>query len=219
MTGHAPAGAVKKRVRPSRRPFKASPGCGVVRALGMSAAWLVCCAATAGAQKADPARDASGAPRWAVDSATVTFEIRNAGFPVHGSFSGFQADVRFDAEHLEQSRIIASIDPATVETGIGIRDRHLRRHGYFDVERFGRVEMTSVRLRRPDGDTFGGTFRLRIRDVEREVDIPFTFEAAGSSARMSGSLTLDRLDWGIGEESVILSNDVTVQVQLWLARR
>jgi polyisoprenoid-binding protein YceI len=83
------------------------------------------------------------------------------------------------------------------------------------VERFGKVTMSSVRLRaRREG--FVGGFLLRIRDVEREVEVPFTFESEGWRARILGAMTIDRLDYGLGEPSVVLSDSVTIRVELML---
>jgi polyisoprenoid-binding protein YceI len=154
---------------------------------------------------------------WAVGTASVTFEIRNAGLPVRGSIGGLEATVCFDPDEPAAGRIVASVDPATIDTGIGLRDRHLARRGYFEVAKYGRIEMRSLSLDRT-GTGYTGTFALRIRDIEREVEIPFTFEGSGANARIAGSLELDRLDYGIGSESLILSDTVTITVDLTLVR-
>ena len=152
---------------------------------------------------------------WEVERASVTFEIRNAGLTVHGSFDGIYAEICFDPDAPASGSLVASIDPATIQTGIVMRDRHLKRRGYFNVEKYGRVEMRSIRLLRAR-QAFAGTFLLRIREVEREVEFPFDFAVSGGKARISGSLTIDRLDYGIGKQSLILSNDVVVRVELEL---
>jgi polyisoprenoid-binding protein YceI len=74
-----------------------------------------------------------------------------------------------------------------------------------------------VRLGR-SADGFEGLFRLRIRDVERDVTIPFAFEGDGSHGMISGELTLDRLDYDVGERSIILSDEVRVTVSARLRR-
>lgn len=155
--------------------------------------------------------------RWQVDSASVKFEIHNFGLLVRGTFDSLDADLSFDPEHPETGSLAATVDPATIRTGIELRDRHLRGRDYFHVEKYGAIELRSVRIRRARVG-YAGTFRLRIRDVEREVEIPFRFEALDSTARLSGSLTLDRLEYGIGRPSPILADEVTVTVVLRLRR-
>jgi len=154
---------------------------------------------------------------WAVDRASVTFQVRNAGLAVHGSFGGIEADVCFDPDDPESGSLVASVDPATIETGIEMRNRHLMRRGYFHVEKYGAVVIRSIRLR-ATGTGYAGTFLLSIRGVERQVEIPFVFDTSGSRARISGSLTLDRRDYGLGKRSLILADEVTVHVALTLVR-
>lgn len=169
----------------------------------------------AAAAAQSPTQAAAQPVRWQVDSAAVSFQIRNFGLPVRGSFASLEADVRFDPEHPETGTLRGTIDAATIRTGIALRDRHLKGRDYFHVEEYGSIELRSVRLWRVEAG-YAGTFRLRIRDVEREVEVPFRFEVLGSTARISGSLTLDRLDYGVGRRSRILANEVTVHVVLRL---
>jgi polyisoprenoid-binding protein YceI len=155
---------------------------------------------------------------WHVDTATVTFVVRNAGLPVQGSFDGVQARVCFDPARPVEGTLGGTIDPGTIHTGIDMRDRHLQRHGWFDVPRYGMIEMRSLRLDRA-ADGYAGTFLLRIRDVEREVKVPFGFERKDAGARIAGTLTIDRLDYGLGKPSVVLSDDVEITVVLDLLPR
>lgn len=165
----------------------------------------------------DAASGQAGA--WTVEEAEVAFEIRNAGLPVVGSFGGVHAIVCFDPLRPRDGRLEGRIDPSTIDTGIAIRDRHLLRREYFWVDRFGPVQMRSLRIGPAgSGEGFEGRFLLRIRDVEREVLVPFTFETWGSEARLAGQLTLNRLDYGLGGKSLILADDVRVRVVLGLER-
>ena len=131
-------------------------------------------------------------PQWQVDSASVAFDITNAGLPVHGSFAGLEADVRFDPDNPGHSKILASIDASTVDAGISLRNKHLRKHAYFYVDRYPSIRMESVRIEKKNSDTYNGTFE--------------------------GLLTINRLDFGIGESSVILSNIVTVHLIVEVSR-
>lgn len=154
----------------------------------------------------------TAAPPWIVEDASVTFVIRNAGISVDGRFEAVELDVRFDPDAPETASLWGSVDPSTIKTGIAFRDRHLQGREFFHVSRYGDVELESLGVKRVD-DHFEGTFRLRIRDVERDVTIPFTFETDGSMATLAGELTVERLDYDVGEESIILSDQVTVSVQ------
>jgi polyisoprenoid-binding protein YceI len=165
-----------------------------------------------------PASLGAQSPVWQVDSASIRFEIRNAGLPVHGSFRGLVADIRFDPAHPEAGALTASVDARTINTGISFRDRHLQRREYFHVEEYGALELRSLRLWKA-GAGYAGTFRLKIRAVERDIEIPFDFEQTGNRSRLCGKLTLDRLEYGIGKPSRILADEVRVEVVAWLILR
>lgn len=149
---------------------------------------------------------------WVVVDASVTFVIRNAGLPVEGSFESVEMEVRFDPTAPERGSLSGSVDPSTIKTGIAFRDRHLQGREFFHVARFGDIELRSLEVKRVN-DGFEGLFRLRIRDVERNVRIPFTFETDGPVAILAGELTLDRLAYDVGEPSIILSDEVRVSVE------
>lgn len=159
--------------------------------------------------------DVRAQTQWQVDSASIRFEIRNAGLPVRGSFSGLHAEAGFDPTMPGRGAVVASIDAATIETGIGLRDRHLRRPGYFDVERYPRMRLESVRLTSADKPgRYTGIFILEIKGTRREVSFPFTFTTAGPAGRFAATFTIDRRDFGIGESSIILADDVTIYVDV-----
>lgn len=157
---------------------------------------------------------AAAQPRWQVDGASVVFEIKNAGFAVRGSFSGLAADLRFDPDHPENSVILASIDSATVDAGIELRNRHLRKRDYFDVAQYPHIRMRALRVEKLGPGAFTGTFALDLKETRREITMPFTFSRHAGSATLTGEFILDRLDYGIGERSVILADEVIVRVSV-----
>jgi len=158
-------------------------------------------------------------PQWQVDSASVAFEITNAGLPVHGTFAGLEADVRFDPDDPAHSAILASVDASTVDAGIGLRNKHLRKRDYFYVNRYPRIRVESMHIEQAGADAYLGTFLLDVKGVQREVAVPFTFTSHDRNGRLSGTFTINRLDFGVGESSLILANDVTLSVILDVSRQ
>jgi polyisoprenoid-binding protein YceI len=155
-------------------------------------------------------------PKWHVATASVTFEIKNAGLPVQGSFEGLEADLRFDPAQPTRSRIIASVDAATVTSGIRLRDKHLRGRDYFDVAHYPRIHLECVRIEKAEGKALRGRFRLQIKDVAQEVTMPLTFTRAEHGGRLAGHFRINRLDFGLGEKSLILADTVTVRLAVHL---
>jgi polyisoprenoid-binding protein YceI len=73
---------------------------------------------------------------WQVNSSSINFKIKNAGFTVDGAFSGLSGKIIFDASKGFGNSIDASIDAKTINTGNGTRDGHLKKTDYFDVVNF-----------------------------------------------------------------------------------
>ena len=154
------------------------------------------------------------AQQWEVKTAAIKFEINNAGFPVSGSFSGLEADIHFDPKRPEKGSILASVDATTIDTGIDLRNKHLKKGDYFDVENYPRISMTSVSMKKIDKGAYQGVFKVQIKDLSKEVPLHFSLNEEGSNAKLAGDFQLNRLDFGLGEESIILANEVKVLLEL-----
>src|SRR5262249_28476360 len=77
------------------------------------------------------------AGRWAVDLAhsSVTFSIRHLGVSkVRGRFNAFDAEVVI-GDTLEGTSVAATIDVASIDTGVADRDAHVLSADIVDVER------------------------------------------------------------------------------------
>jgi polyisoprenoid-binding protein YceI len=150
-------------------------------------------------------------PHSTIEESEITFEIKNAGITVKGTLEGLQADVLLDPLHPEQAHIEASLPVSTIRTGITLRDKHLQKPDYFDAQNHPTITMTSKAIRKTGKGRYEGTFLLNIKGIEREVRLPFTLSA---SHELKGTLTLNRLDFGLGQESLVLANEVEVHIRV-----
>ncbi len=144
----------------------------------------------------------------------VTFQIKNAGITVNGSFSDVQTDIRFDPTRLTESSCSASVGAATIQTGIALRDGHLKKRGYLDTEHFPRIRMVSKRIQKVTGNRYLGLFDLTIRNTTRDIELPFTYVSKGAMGRFTGKLIINRQTFGIGTPSLVLADDVTVLIDV-----
>ena len=155
-----------------------------------------------------------GQGHWAVDSSAVTFKIKNAGIVVNGTFGGLEAQIDFDPNKLKKSRITASVDAGSVDTGIRIRNNHLRMPDYFYVDSFPRITMKSVNFQKRGKEQFLGDFVLCLKGSECKVSVPFSFQKESASYIFRGSFEIDRRDYGIGGKSMLLEDNV--QIAIWV---
>ncbi|TAE13104.1 MAG: YceI family protein [Bacteroidetes bacterium] len=146
---------------------------------------------------------------WDVKTYSVGFVIKNAGFNVDGSFKGLTYTLKFD-EGGANDVINASVDASTINTNNNARDKHLRKSDYFDVEKYPKISLKSVSFTKVSAGKYKGTFKLTIKATTKTVEIPFTFD----KGTFVGELTINRLDYGVGESSWVLSNDVKIKVKI-----
>ncbi|MFI5158297.1 MAG: YceI family protein [Sphingobacteriales bacterium] len=144
--------------------------------------------------------------------ASITFEIKNLGITTSGSIGGLQTKVHFDPSNLNASTLEASVDVNTINTDNSSRDEHLRSGDFFDVARFAKISLKSVNFKHKSGDNYIGRFTLTIKNISKQVDIPFTFLDKDNTLIFKGSFKLNRLDFGVGSKSMILSDEVTVNI-------
>jgi len=140
----------------------------------------------------------------------VRFEIRNAGFKVEGTLNGWEGVITFYPDNLERSKVSASVQVETIDTGIEARDKHLRGEDYFEIENYPKIYLVSKSFSRIDPNNFTGIFDLTIKAVTKEITIPLIFSKEGSKTILEGDFELDRLDYGVGGKSFILSKKVKV---------
>ena len=148
-----------------------------------------------------------------ITKATVSFTIKNAGLNVNGSFGGFQGTLTFDPANLSRSSMTASVDANSIDTGINARDNHLRKPEYFEVAKFPLISLQSKSIVAKDGDAFEGTFDLTLKGRTRSVIVPFTVQ----NGQFTGSFKIDRRDYGVGGNSLIMGDTVTIKIQVQTA--
>ena len=148
----------------------------------------------------------------AVTRSAITFEIKNMGINTGGSISGLLTKVRFMPENLNASTLEASVEVNTVNTDNSSRDEHLRSEDFFDVARYPKITLKSVSFRHKSGNNYVGIFTLTIKSKSKQIEMPFTFSDKDNVVEFKGKFKINRLDFGVGTESIILSDDVTINI-------
>lgn len=100
-----------------------------------------------------------------------------------GIFKGLKSDIVFDENNLSASKISASIDAGTVNTGNGMRNKHARQGLGADQFPTVKFESTSI-IKNASG--YEATGKLTIRDVSKEIKLPFTFTRGDNGGVFAG---------------------------------
>ena len=149
-----------------------------------------------------------------VTKAKITFQIKNLGINSNGFFSNMQANIQFDPANLATSTIEATADVNSINTDNDTRDEHLRSDEFFDAAKYPKISMKSVSLKHKSGNNYSGQFNVTMKNHTKAFEVPFTYIPAGNSANFKGSFKLNRMDFGVGEKSMVLSNDVTIFIEV-----
>jgi polyisoprenoid-binding protein YceI len=170
---------------------------------------------------------AQAAIAWAVDPARSRLEFSGtlAGGTFEGRFARFTPAIAFDPDGLQGSRFEVEIDTASADTQEAERDGMLKGPDFFAVERWPVARFEATRFVQTQPGRFEARGRLTLRDVTREVTLPFRFLAAadGRTATLAGGTRIRRLEFGVGQgdwrDTKWLDDEVEVRFELSLVRR
>jgi polyisoprenoid-binding protein YceI len=125
----------------------------------------------------------------------VTFRVLQDGAPFTGNFRRYSGKVCTTQDRI--TRIDASLDPSSVDTGLPELDANLLKADFFDTGKYPGVTFNSTSVEtRGEDITVHGT--LAIKDKKRGVAVVLHSQQANGKISISGTFTLDRLDYGIG---------------------
>jgi polyisoprenoid-binding protein YceI len=157
---------------------------------------------------------------WNLDPAhsSVIVSIRHMMVTtVRGTLRIADATLDVDLEHLEESRVEATLEAASIDTGVEARDAHLRSADFLDAEQHPFITFRSTRIE-PRGSGYAIHGDLTIRGVTRPVTLDATLEGVvpdmrgGERAAVSARTRIDREAWG-------LTWNVALEAGGWLVGR
>ena len=133
----------------------------------------------------------------------IGFRVRHLGITnVNGAFEDYEAEVTFDAGDLSTLRAEATLQVASVSTGIERRDNHLRSDDFFNADAYPSIKFVSKEVRNIKGSSFELVGDLTIRDITKEVVFEAEFFGLGkmgetTKAGFEASTTLNRFDYNL----------------------
>ncbi|MBI1767035.1 MAG: YceI family protein [Bacteroidetes bacterium] len=151
---------------------------------------------------------------------SVKFKIKNFGLTVDGSFGGLSGKIKWDSTNVANSFFDISIDAASINTGIALRDKHLRKEDYFDVQQFPLINFKSTKISQTNED---GIFKisgtLTIKKTKREISFPFKVVTKDGDFLFTGQFTINRQEYGVGGNSLGMADHVSVFLDVRLEER
>lgn len=103
-----------------------------------------------------------------------------------------------------------TIEAASVRTGIGKRDNHLRSADFFDVEAYPDITVQVTGLE-PSADKLRLKADLTVRGVSRPIELPVDVDVLDDGAlRLSGQCEVQRDDFGVSGDLLGMVGPTTV---------
>ena len=143
--------------------------------------------------------------QWTIDPthSQAEFSIRHLFTPVHGHMVIAGGTVHIDEADLAKSAVWATLDPASVNTGVSVRDDHLRSADFFDVDKHPEIRFRSSEVLRKADNEFLVTGLLAIHGVTRPITLDARIRGSAVDQRgsrrasFSARATLNRKDFGL----------------------
>jgi polyisoprenoid-binding protein YceI len=182
--------------RPERAPA-ATRWLAVALALGL-AGWVATARADAVRFRIQPESD-------------VTFKATSRLMNADGRFQHVEGEIVVDPKDLTTARVALSVLASSIETGIAMRDNHLKSEDFLDVKQFPRLTFESARVQ-ADGRRATVFGRLTVHGVTRDIAVPVDVNATETALVATGEFVINRRDYGIVYQSILnpIGNDVRV---------
>ena len=179
------------------------------------------CALAASAAAALLLASASAAAgNWQVDdeASRLGFIGQQLNMEFTGGFARFDADIDFHPDDLTASAVSVVIDVASFDTGSGDRDGTAMGADWFAVDQYPEARFEADDFRFLEDNAYEAAGRLTIKNVSREVVLPFTLDVQNGTAVMAGALTIDRVDYAVGTgqwaSGDVVAREVTITIDL-----
>ncbi len=147
---------------------------------------------------------------------SVTFAIKNFGFNVSGSFRNLQGTIKFDPNNPEAAAFSVTVDAATINTDNGSRDSHLRKEEYFDAAKYPKIIFSSDKVEKTaKAGLFIVKGKFTVKGTSKSMSIPFSATAQNGGYLFNGKVVLNRRDFKVGGNSMVLSDNLTLTLNVF----
>ena len=165
---------------------------------------------------------------WELDKghSNFYFSVDHIFSKIRGYFGEYSGEILFDPDNLAESRMMFEIDVKSIDTAIAKRDKHLLSEDFFDAAAHPKMVFSSNKIVATGADSFDvhGTFTVKGKDYD--LVLPLTLAGVADHpmkkgqevAGFNGTLTIDRLAYGVGTgkffEYGVVGKDVEILVSL-----
>jgi len=138
------------------------------------------------------------------------------GTKVRGRFDEFDGTITI-ADPIEQSSVEAEVEAVSINTGVEMRDSHVRTNDFLDVANHPKLVLKTTKLSKRSENEWQLDGDLTIRGVTRPVTFDVEFHGAGPGMQpgsevfgLSATAEIDRRDFGVSFNGVLEGGNIVV---------
>ena len=157
---------------------------------------------------------------WKLDPAhsIAEFKVKHMMISnVKGHFSGLSGDLILHEPEHTLTRVDASIDASTVNTGDAARDEHIKLGDFFDIAQFPAITFKSTKVEPKGGGDFTVTGDLTLRGVTKSVKLaveglrePTKDPWGNLRVGLSATTKINRKDFGLTYNAALEAGGILV---------
>lgn len=103
----------------------------------------------------------------------------------------------------DKGKALLLVDANSIDTGLGMRDNHLRDEDFFHVEKYPKIKFELQELQTVDMQKNQAIGKLTIKDITKKIKFPVIKTVSGNMENYIGSLSINRRDFGLDYNSII----------------
>lgn len=155
--------------------------------------------AAANVTEAAPEAPPAPPPAWTVQpGGKIGFSVGNDGQTISGSFAKWTAAIVMDPDHPETADIKVTIDMASASVGDAYQDGMLPGDEFFAVAAHPTATFTAKGAEKSGANAYRATGTLSLKGVAKPQTIRFTLSGDGATRKVSGTATIARAAFGVG---------------------
>ena len=151
------------------------------------------------------------------DKSKLGFSFKQMGVAMDGRFAKSNATLNFDPAKPEQAKASIEVDLASIDTGTDEVDQEVLGKAWFNTAAFPKAVFVAKQVKQIAPNQYEVLGSLSIKGRSRDVKTMFKLSPQGKSSVLSGSFTLLRADFAIGEgmwsKFDVVANDIQVNFQ------
>lgn len=143
---------------------------------------------------------ASTGGNWQVDPASsrVGFIYQAMGSDIQGEFSRYTANIDFDSVRPETAKVSMVVNTSSIDAGLPEATAEAISANFLDAKRFPQATFVSSSAKSAGQNRYQIQGQLTLKNQRRPLNFLAVLKPEGTNQRLTGTLVLKRLDYGIG---------------------